>query len=128
MSKSDSRARRNPYHTTAIIGGVLATVALVIALILLTSWSPLLIWLAAVNLTTFAMFGIDKASAKANGPRIPEVVLHAFTLLGGFVGQLAGRLLFHHKTNFQRHPSFTIILIASAVIWAVILYLLFIRG
>jgi uncharacterized membrane protein YsdA (DUF1294 family) len=106
----------------------LATVALVIALILLTSWSPLLIWLAAVNLTTFAMFGIDKASAKANGPRIPEVVLHAFTLLGGFVGQLVGRLLFHHKTNFQRHPSFTIVLIASATIWVVIIYLLFLRS
>jgi len=125
MSKSNSRARRNPYHTTAIVGGVLATVALVIALILLTSWSLLVIWLAAVNLTTFAMFGIDKASAKANGPRIPEVVLHAFTLLGGFLGQLLGRILFRHKTNFKRHPSFTIVLIASAIIWVVVIYLLF---
>jgi len=125
MSKSNSRARRNPYHTTAIVGGVVATVALVIALILLTSWSLLIIWLAAVNLTTFAMFGIDKASAKANGPRIPEVVLHAFTLLGGFLGQLLGRILFRHKTNFKRHPSFTIVLIVSAIIWVVVIYLLF---
>jgi uncharacterized membrane protein YsdA (DUF1294 family) len=122
MSKSTSRARRSPYHTTAIAGGIIVTVGLAIALILLTDWSPLLIWLAAVNLTTFALFALDKASARANGPRIPEIVLHGFTLAGGFLGQLLGRVLFHHKTNFQRHPSFTIVLIASAILWAGLLY------
>ena len=119
MSKSNSR---HPYHTTAIIGGIVATLGLVVALILLTDWPALLIWLAAVNLTTFAMFGIDKASAKANGPRIPEIVLHAFTLLGGFLGQLLGRLLFHHKTNFKRHPSFTVVLVISILLWVAIIW------
>ncbi len=122
MSKS-STGRRRPYHTTAIIGATVATIALVIGLILLTDWPALLIWLAAVNLTTFAMFGIDKAAAKADGPRIPEIVLHAFTLLGGFLGQLLGRILFNHKTNFKRHPSFTIVLIVSAILWVGLAYL-----
>ena len=125
MTRSGTHSgRRRPYHTTAIIGGVAVTVALFIALILLTDWPALLAWLAAVNVTTFAMFGVDKASAKANGPRIPEIVLHAFTLLGGFLGQLAGRLLFHHKTNFKRHPSFTIVLVVSVILWAGLAYLL----
>lgn len=120
---SKSRSRRSPYHTTAVIGGAVATIALVVALILLTDWPALLTWLAAVNVTTFAMFGIDKASAKANGPRIPEIVLHAFTLLGGFLGQLLGRLLFKHKTNFKRHPSFNIVLVISLFLWAGLIYL-----
>ena len=128
MSRSSARAgRRRPYHGTAIIAATVATVGLVIGLILLTDWPALLIWLVAINLTTFAMFGIDKASAKADGPRIPEIVLHAFTLLGGFLGQLLGRILFNHKTNFKRHPSFTIVLIASAILWAGLFYLLFLR-
>lgn len=126
MSKSNSR--RTSYHTTAIIAGIVVTAGLAIGLILLTDWPPLLIWLAAVNLTTFAMFGIDKASARIDGPRIPEVVLHAFTLLGGFLGQLLGRLLFRHKTNFNRHPSFTIVLIVAAILWAAIIYLLNFRS
>jgi uncharacterized membrane protein YsdA (DUF1294 family) len=120
--------RRRPYHTAAVIGGAVATVALFIALILLTDWPALLVWLAAVNVTTFAMFGIDKAAAKAGGPRIPEIVLHAFTLLGGFLGQLGGRLLFNHKTNFGRHPSFTIVLVVSAILWAGLAYLILFRG
>jgi uncharacterized membrane protein YsdA (DUF1294 family) len=125
MSKSKSRTRRSPYHTAAIIGGIVATAVLVVALILLTDWPALINWLAAVNLTIFAMFGIDKASAKADGPRIPEIVLHLFTLLGGFLGQLAGRLVFNHKTNFKRHPSFTIVLVASAILWLIIIYAVF---
>jgi len=129
MSKSSAHSgRRRPYHTTAVIGGVVATLVLFIALILLTDWPALLVWLAAVNLTTFAMFGIDKASAKAGGPRIPEIVLHAFTLLGGVLGQLGGRLLFNHKTNFGRHPAFTVILVVSAILWAGLAYLILVRG
>lgn len=126
MSITNRHHRRSPYHTTAIIGGIVVTITLVVVLFVLTDWPALLIWLAAVNVTTFAMFGIDKASAKAGGPRIPEIVLHAFTLLGGFLGQLLGRIVFHHKTNFQRHPAFTIVLVASVIIWvvAVVLVLL----
>ena len=120
MSKSNSR---HPYHTTAIIGAVIVTFGLVVTQVLLTDWPALLIWLAAVNLTTLAMFGIDKTAAKASGPLIPESVLHAFTLLGGFLGQLLGRLLFHHKTNFKRHPSFTIVLVASLMLWTGLIYL-----
>ena len=128
MTRSGTRSgRRRPYHTTAVIGGAVATIALFIALIVLTDWPALLVWLAAVNLTTLAMFGVDKASAKAGGPRIPEIVLHAFTLLGGFLGQLLGRLLFRHKTNFGRHPSFTIVLVVSIILWAGLAYLVLFR-
>lgn len=128
MSKPSSRARRSPYHTTSIVGSLLATAGLVIVLGLVTNWPALLIWLTAVNLTTLAMFGVDKASARVDGPRIPELVLHVFTLLGGFLGQLLGRAVFRHKVNFRRHPLFTIILIASAALWLIIIYAVYYRG
>ena len=72
------------------------------------------------------MFGIDKGLAKADQARIPEAVLHMFTLLGGFPGQFLGRIVFRHKTNFQKHPSFTIVLIISIVIYGILGYFLFI--
>lgn len=128
MTRSGSRSgRRRPYHTAAVIGGIVVTLVVVVVLVLLTDWSPLIIWLAAVNVTTFAMFGVDKAAAKSDGPRIPEAVLHGFTLSGGFLGQILGRLFFNHKTNLRRHPSFTIVLLVSFAIWAVWLWLYFMR-
>jgi uncharacterized membrane protein YsdA (DUF1294 family) len=107
-----------------LLGGILA-VSLFLILLFVTEWGWYLAWLIAINLTTFALFGIDKASAKAGKIRIPEIALHIFTLAGGFLGQFAGRLIFHHKTNFGRHPSFTFIPIISLVLWGVIGYLVY---
>ncbi len=77
-----------------------------------------------MSVTTFALFGVDKALAKAGRGRIPEIVLHAFTLLGGFPGQLLGRLIFRHKINFSRHPAFNIVLAVSALLWVGLVLLL----
>ena len=72
--------------------------------------SPALIlscWLPLINLTTFFLFGLDKALAKCkqNVRRIPERTLFLLGFLGGSVGALAGMLLWNHKT---RHTSFRI--------------------
>ena len=55
-------------------------------------------WLAAVNGTTFAYYGLDKARARWASRRVPEVVLHALALLGGSLGAFAAMQLFRHKT------------------------------
>ena len=55
--------------------------------------------LIALNLVTFAMFGIDKAEAGAW--RIAESTLLTLALLGGTLGAYAGRALFRHKTRKQ---------------------------
>jgi len=110
---------------SALLLGGLLTVGLYLILFFIAGWAWYLAWLIAINLTTFLLFGIDKALAKAGKFRIPEKALHIFTLLGGFLGQFTGRLIFHHKTNFERHPSFTFIPLISLVAWAVIGYLFY---
>lgn len=64
-----------------------------------------MIYLAAVNLTGLAAFGLDKYRAVKNKWRIRESTLFLIALLGGSPGCLAGMYLFHHKT---RHKKFTI--------------------
>ena len=115
------------YSYFPVLVGLMATGAIFLALLFLTNWSPFLDWLIAFSLVTFALFGVDKGLAKAGKARIPEAVLHAFTLLGGFPGQLLGRLAFRHKINFSRHPAFNIVLIISVILWAALAYFVFLR-
>lgn len=59
----------------------------------------LLVWLAAINLVTFAVYGIDKAKAKRGAWRMPEKTLFLLPLLGGSLGALLGMRVFRHKTK-----------------------------
>lgn len=59
----------------------------------------LLVWLAVINLVTFAVYGIDKAKAKRGAWRVPEKTLFLLPLLGGSLGALLGMRVFHHKTK-----------------------------
>lgn len=67
------------------------------------SWAEPMKWLlgylTAVNLITFALYGIDKRRAQRNQWRISEKTLLLLPLLGGTVGGLLGMRLFHHKTK-----------------------------
>lgn len=65
----------------------------------------LIIYLAAINLLSFALFGIDKSKAKRGKWRIPEKSLFITAILGGSIGALLGMRTFRHKT---KHKSFTI--------------------
>lgn len=59
----------------------------------------LLWYLAAVNLVTFTVYGVDKAKARRGACRVPEKTLFLLPLLGGSVGALLGMLVFRHKTK-----------------------------
>lgn len=65
----------------------------------------LIIYLAAINLLSFALFGIDKSKAKRGKWRIPEKTLFITAILGGSIGALLGMRTFRHKT---KHKTFTI--------------------
>lgn len=67
--------------------------------------TALLVWLAGVNVVTFALYGIDKYKAKKGRWRIPERTLLLLPLLGGSAGGILGMAAFHHKT---RHWYFRI--------------------
>ena len=76
----------------------------------------LLIALFAVNLLSFALYGIDKAKARRSAWRIPESTLLLVALLGGSAGALLGMELFRHKTKHWKFrvlvPLFLILHIA----------------
>ena len=59
----------------------------------------LLWYLAAVNLVTFTVYGVDKTKARRGAWRVPEKTLFLLPLLGGSVGALLGMLVFRHKTK-----------------------------
>lgn len=55
--------------------------------------------LLAVNLLTFAVYGLDKRAAKRGTWRTPEKRMLLFGVLGGAAGGILGMLCFHHKTR-----------------------------
>ena len=57
------------------------------------------VYLAGINIVTFALYGIDKRRAKKQRWRIPERTLLLLPLIGGSVGGLLGMAVFHHKTR-----------------------------
>ena len=63
------------------------------------------IYLVAINIVTFIIYGIDKYKAKNNRWRIPEATLILLAVIGGSIGALLGMNVFHHKT---RKPKFYI--------------------
>jgi uncharacterized membrane protein YsdA (DUF1294 family) len=55
-------------------------------------------WLLAVNLVTFAYYGLDKMLARRLVWRIPEAVLHTLSAIGGSPAALLAMWFFRHKT------------------------------
>lgn len=56
-------------------------------------------YLALMNLTGFALMGIDKRKAVKKLWRIPEYTFFVIALIGGSVGAILGMRVFHHKTR-----------------------------
>lgn len=67
--------------------------------LLTTPAGALAVWLIAINVVTFAVYGIDKRRARHGAWRVPEKTLFLLPLLGGSLGALLGMRVFHHKTK-----------------------------
>ena len=67
--------------------------------LLTTPAGALAVWLIAINVVTFAVYGIDKRRARRGTWRVPEKTLFLLPLLGGSLGALLGMRVFHHKTK-----------------------------
>ena len=80
------------------------------------------LYLAAVNLVTFAAFWSDKRAAVRRERRFPERSLLLMTALGGWIGALGGQHLLRHKTRKEpfRTQLYGIILaeLVALVAWA----------
>jgi len=80
----------------------------------------LVMWVAALSLVTFGIYGYDKAQAQGGGPRVPEAVLHLLGLLGGTPGAFIAMRMFHHKTSkqsFQVIFWLTVAMQLGALMW-----------
>ena len=80
------------------------------------------LYLAVINLVTFAAFRADKRAAVRRERRFPERSLLLMTALGGWAGALGGQHLLRHKTRKEpfRTQLYGIILaeLVALVAWA----------
>jgi len=88
---------QSPIVVYGVIGIATALLGMLV-LFLFAKVHILLAWFLSVSAVTFVLYGFDKARAKTGGFRVPEMVLHGLSLLGGSPGALAGQKVFHHKT------------------------------
>ena len=65
----------------------------------MTVFGILAIYFIVINLTGFAMMGIDKRKAVKKLWRIPESTLFVIAIIGGSIGSIIGMSIFHHKTR-----------------------------
>jgi uncharacterized membrane protein YsdA (DUF1294 family) len=73
--------------------------------------SPYLSWLVSGSIVTFAVYVLDKLSAKSNLWRIREEALHLMSLLGGFAGAALGLVVAQHK--FRKGIFIAVILLSA---------------
>ena len=83
-----------------------------------------LIYLVAINIVTFFVYGIDKWKAKRSKWRIEESTLLWWAAAGGSIGALLGMIAWHHKTMHKKFKyGVPAILMAQIVIAGVIMYI-----
>ena len=78
------------------------------------------IYLIAINVVTFFMYGIDKWKAKRSKWRISEATLLSLAVIGGSIGAWLGMRVWHHKTmhkKFQFGIPLIIVAQVAMIIW-----------
>ena len=82
-----------------------------------------LIYLVAINVITFFMYGIDKWKAKQSQWRIKESTLLGLSAIGGSIGALLGMKVWHHKTLHKIFKyGVPLMLLAQIILIGVIWY------
>ena len=114
---------RRPKRSAAIAAAVVWG-GLFVGLRIAVDWSLYLDWLIAGTVTTFLCYAVDKAQARRNGWRVPEVVLQGMVLAGGVIGGWLGMVVLRHKT---RHRSFWVVQWIATALHLVLGWLLLVR-
>ena len=85
----------------------------------------LTIYLIAINIATFFVYGIDKWKARRSKWRIPESTLLTLAVLGGSIGAFIGMRTSHHKTMHNKFKYGVPLIINLQVVLAVYIYIRF---
>ena len=93
----------------------------------MTWWQwTLLVYLAGVNLVTFAMYARDKRAAGRGKRRIPERSLLTAALLGGSPAALvAGRMLRHKTVKRSFRLRFALVVVIQLALIGLVVYWLY---
>ena len=79
----------------------------------------IVIYLIAINVVTFFLYGIDKWKAKRSKWRTPEATLLGLAVIGGSVGAWLGMKVWHHKTQHKKFKyGLSLILLAQIALIA----------
>ena len=108
----------------SIIPFVVAAVLALLINFLIPSLGLAWSWIIGVSIASFFTYGYDKSIAGRGVTRVPEIVLHLLTALGGTLGSFVAMRLFHHKTQKR---SFQLVFWAIVVIQVVVIVLLLTR-
>ena len=68
----------------------------------MTTRQLILIYLIAINVVTFFLYGIDKWKAKRSKWRISEATILGLAVIGGSIGAWLGMKVWHHKTMHKK--------------------------
>lgn len=64
--------------------------------------NPVWVYLLLVNIYVFCLMGYDKQQARKKQWRVPEANLLLMGIVGGGLGGLLARSIFHHKTRKRK--------------------------
>lgn len=80
--------------------------------------SLLLLYLIAINIVAFLLYGIDKWKAKRDAYRISEKTLLTVAILGGSLGAICGMHYFRHKTrHWYFRYGLPLIFVVQVALW-----------
>lgn len=79
------------------LGAFVAGLGTVVLALGLSWWLPA--WYAVLSVVAFVSYGLDKAAARRDAPRISEQSLLTMGFAGGWPGALLAQQLFRHKTR-----------------------------
>lgn len=104
-----------PFAIFGLVAAALTAAGIALARHASLSW--VLSYLAGINVATLILYGWDKWAAIKNRLRVPELLLHLMSILGGTPAAFAAQSAFRHKTvkrSFQ--VAFWVIAIAQIVL------------
>ncbi|MFO1076742.1 MAG: DUF1294 domain-containing protein [Planctomycetota bacterium] len=84
---------------------------------------PRFLWWAvlALNVVTFAVYGVDKRQSRVEGRRrVPERTLLWLLFLGGIAGAWAAMRLFRHKTRKQPFGRYAVLWTLLSPVWGLV--------
>lgn len=80
----------------------------------------LIVYIIAINIVSFMMFGIDKYKARRGQWRISEAALLGVAAIGGSIGSWTGMKVWHHKTLHSKFRyGVPIMLLVHIALWLI---------